>query len=142
MREIVLDQDQVIVGVDTHKWEHVAVAVNAIGRRVGEVAVAATPAGHQAMLDWARSVGTVAAFGVEGTGSYGSGLARFLRRNGHAIVEVSRPPRRGRAPTQRKERSDRRGACRSVRAGGQGISYPEIGGRGGRDHTAGQDRPR
>jgi len=30
-----------------------------------------------------------------GCGSYGIGLARFLRRHGHAPVEVSRPPRAG-----------------------------------------------
>jgi transposase len=34
------------------------------------------------------------AFGVEGTGSYGVGLARFLRRQGHAVGEVHRPPRK------------------------------------------------
>lgn len=107
-----------VVGVDTHKWEHVAVAVNGLGRRLDELAVPATPAGYAAILEWAQSTGTVRAFGVEGTGSYGSGLARFLRRKGQVIVEVSRPPRRGeRRLSGKSDPIDAEHAARSVLAG-------------------------
>ena len=34
--------------------------------------------------------------GIEGTGSYGAGLARAVRRAGHHVVEVNRGDRRTR----------------------------------------------
>jgi hypothetical protein len=46
---------------------------------------------------------------IEGTGSYGAGLARFLRRAGVAVVEVDRPIVR--AGTPRQVRHDRRRRC-------------------------------
>ena len=49
------------------------------------------------MLDWARGLGQVAAFGVEGTGCHGAGLARFLGAQGQVVVEVNRPDRQARA---------------------------------------------
>jgi transposase len=60
----------------------------------------------------------VAAFGVEGTGSYGSGLARFLRRNGHVVIEVYRPPRQGeRRLSGKSDPIDAEHAARAVLAG-------------------------
>jgi hypothetical protein len=64
LESIVVDREQIVVGVDTHKWEHVAVAVDGLGRRIGELTIPATPAGYQAMLDWVESVGPVVAFGT------------------------------------------------------------------------------
>lgn len=55
------------------------------------------------MLDWARGLGQVAAFGVEGTGCYGAGLARFLGAQGQVVVEVNRPDRQAR---RRRGKSD------------------------------------
>ena len=55
------------------------------------------------MLDWARGLGQVAAFGVEGTGCYGAGLARFLGAQGQVVVEVNRPDGHAR---RRRGRSD------------------------------------
>ena len=57
--------------------------------------MAAHPDGYAELIAWAHSLGEVHAFGVEGCGSYGSGLARFLRRHDHPIHEVARPPRKG-----------------------------------------------
>src|ERR687892_688841 len=60
----------------------------------------------------------VAVFGVEGTGSYGSGLARFLRRHGRKVLEVSRPPRKGERRLSGKSDSiDAEHAAREVLAG-------------------------
>ena len=69
---------RVTVGVDTHKDLHVAAARDQLGRRLGTTQVQATSAGYAELLGWARSLGQVQAWGVEGTGSYGAGLARFL----------------------------------------------------------------
>ena len=95
MTSIALGRGDVVIGVDTHKDEHVAVAVDGLGGRLAHLAISADVAGYAHLLEWADQLGAVAAFGVEGTSSYGSGLARFLRRHGRKVVEVSRPPRKG-----------------------------------------------
>ena len=82
---------EVVVGVDTHKHAHAAVA---LGARLGTKTVPVGGEGYQDLEAWARSLGPVRAFGVEGTGSYGAGLSRFLRERGHAAVGVNRPDRR------------------------------------------------
>ncbi len=84
----------IIVGVDTHKHTHAAVAITGLGARVGELAIRVGLGGYRELEAWARSLGAVRAFGIEGTGSYGAGLARFLRAAGHAVHEVGRPDRR------------------------------------------------
>ena len=73
---------RVTVGVDTHKDDHVAVAIDALGARLGEHRLQADPAGYRGLERWAAAMGQIAAFGVEGTGSYGAGLARFLSSRG------------------------------------------------------------
>lgn len=93
MASIAFDPADVIVGVDTHKDQHVAVALDGLGRRLGERFVSAAPAGYADLLAWAAGLGRVAAFGVEGSGSYGLGLARFLRRHAVMVLEVARPAR-------------------------------------------------
>src|SRR5207302_4216639 len=95
MSSMALCPEAVIVGVDTHKAEHYAVALDGLGRRLGQLTLAANPDGYAALLTWMVQFGSIFRFGVEGTGSYGSGLARSLRRNGYTVVEVSRPPRKG-----------------------------------------------
>ena len=100
----------VAIGVDTHKEAHVAVALDALGVRLGSREIATTAAGYQSLLSWAQELG-VPAFAIEGTGSYGVGLVRFLERAGVAVYECERP-RRGERRAG-KERSDR---CRSGRA--------------------------
>ena len=118
MASIAFDPADVIVGVDTHKDQHVAVALDGLGRRLGERFVSAAPAGYADLLAWAAGLGRVAAFGVEGTGSYGLGLARFLRRHGVMVLEVARPPRKGQRRLQGKsDPVDAEHAAREVLAG-------------------------
>ena len=62
----------VIVGVDTHKHVHVAVAIDSWGIRLGDQAFVADSGGYQALITWAETHGRIEAFGVEGTGSYGA----------------------------------------------------------------------
>ncbi len=85
----------IVVGVDTHKDEHVAVALSELGIRLGDCHVLAAPEGYARLLEWARELGEPRVFGIEGCGSYGSGLYRYLRRHGVAVTEVSRPARKG-----------------------------------------------
>jgi len=64
-----------------------------VGSRVGATIVPVNRIGYRCVDAWARSFGTVTAFGIEGTGSYGAGLARALREAGHHVLEVNRPDR-------------------------------------------------
>ena len=72
----------VILGVDTHLDFHVAVAVDHLGRRLGESSVPTTVKGYERLLRWAEGFGPVRCAGVEGTSSYGAGLTRHLRARG------------------------------------------------------------
>ena len=56
-----------ILGVDTHLDFHVAVAVDHLGRRLGESSVPTTPKGYERLLHWAEGFGPVRCAGVEGT---------------------------------------------------------------------------
>src|SRR5215210_1381500 len=84
---------RITVGVDTHADQHVGAALDQLGRFLGTQAVPSTAAGHAALLAWARRLGVVERIGIEGTGSYGAGLSRWLRARGVAVVEVERPER-------------------------------------------------
>ena len=77
-----------ILGVDTHLDFHVAVAVDHLGRRLGELSVPTTAKGYERLLRWAEGFGPVRCAGVEGTSSYGAGLARHLRAAGIEVMEV------------------------------------------------------
>ncbi len=108
---------QVVVGVDTHQDEHVAVAIDRQGVRLGEQHSPATTSGYRALEQWFRSLGEISAFGIEGTGSYGAGLARFLTRRGYAVVEVNRPDRSVRRRKGKSDPTDAESAARAVLAG-------------------------
>jgi transposase len=69
---------EVALGVDTHLDFHVAVALDDLGRRLGELRVPTTTKGYKRLLCWAEEFGVVRCAGVEGTSSYGAGLARYL----------------------------------------------------------------
>jgi hypothetical protein len=64
----------VTLGVDTRKHTHVAVALDQLGRRLGELEIPTTTAGFAQLYDWASELGTIDTVGIEGTGAYGAGL--------------------------------------------------------------------
>src|SRR3954462_2960061 len=116
----------VAVGVDTHKDTHVAVALDALGVELGSREIAATAAGYRSLLCWAQELG-MPAFAVEGTGSYGAGLVRFLERAGVSVYECERPRRQER----RRGKSDLIDAAQAARRllSGERLSLPRGGGR-------------
>lgn len=91
----ILTRPSIVVGVDTHKDQHVAVAMSELGMRLGDLSVPANREGYAALLTWSRDLGEPRIFAVEGCGSYGTGLYQFLRRHAVAVTEVSRPARKG-----------------------------------------------
>jgi transposase len=108
---------EVTGGVDTHADTHTAAALDERGRLLGHATFRATPAGYDELLDWLTGHGQVATVGVEGTGSYGAGLARHLRAEGVRIVEVDRPDRRARRSNGKSDPVDAVAAARAVQAG-------------------------
>jgi transposase len=108
---------QVTIGVDTHKDLHVAAARDQLGRRLGTTMAPATRAGYAQLLAWARGLGEPVAWGVEGTGSYGAGLARFLYAQGQRVWEVNRPDRAARRRRGKSDPVDADAAARAVQAG-------------------------
>ena len=108
---------QVIIGVDTHKDQHVAVAIDGLGVRLDEKHVPVATCGYEELERWSRNLGQVHTFGVEGTGSYGAGLARFLTGQGYTVIEVNRPDRSVRHRKGKSDPTDAEMAARSVLAG-------------------------
>lgn len=109
--------DHIVVGVDTHKHVHVAAVMDVIGGTVATTTIAADSGGYRQLLEWAHSFGRIIAFGIEGTGSYGSALASFARRHGHKVVEVNRPDRRLRRLHGKSDTLDAVNAARAVLSG-------------------------
>ena len=78
------------------------------------------------MLDWLREHGRLERVGVEGTGSYGAGLARFLANAGIEVIEVSRPDRRERRQKGKSDALDAEAAARATLAG-TAMAKPKAG---------------
>lgn len=108
---------EVILGVDTHLDFHVAVALDDLGRRLGELRVPTTTKGYTRLVRWAEEFGVLRCAGVEGTSSYGAGLARYLRCAGIAVAEVERPKRRHLRRNGKSDPIDAEAAARAVLAG-------------------------
>jgi len=105
---------RIVVGVDTHKHVHVAVAVDQLGARLGELVIPVDSGGYRQLDEWSATQGRVDTFGIEGTGSYGAGLTSYLRRQGHRIVEVNRGDRRARRANGKSDTLDAEAAARAV----------------------------
>jgi len=114
----------VIGGVDTHADIHVATACNHLGAVLGTDSFPTTPVGYRRLLAFLASFGPVEAVGVEGTGSYGSGLARHLAEAGVRVVEVNRPNRQVRRRHGKSDTVDAIAAARAV-ISGQATTPPK-----------------
>lgn len=92
---IVSDSTRLVTGgVDTHKETHVAAVLDSLGARLGVEAFPADGAGYECLLAWMGGFGQIVQVGVEGTGSWGAGLSRFLTSQGVCVIEVARPDRK------------------------------------------------
>ena len=96
-------------GVDTHGRTHHAAAVDGAGRLLGDAEFAATAAGYRSLLGWLAGFGRLVRVGVEGTGTYGAGLA------GHLAGTASGAPKTRTGPVEaiRALRVARRGAVKA-----------------------------
>ena len=118
------DERLVTLGVDTHADIHVVVALDHLGAMLGATEIPTTRTGFQQLLDWASQLGVIDRVGIEGTGSYGAGLFRWLRARGITVIEVDRPDRKLRRQRGKDDITDAEGAARSV-ISGQATGIPK-----------------
>jgi transposase len=104
-------------GVDTHADMHVAAALDPIGGLLGVQEFPATAGGYAGLLGWLGGFGTVALVGIEGTGSYGAGLARHVTAAGIRVVEVDRSDRQDRRRQGKSDPLDAVSAARAAQSG-------------------------
>ena len=110
------EQRIVIGGVDTHREPHTAAAIDSAGRLLDTASFPATRSGYEQLLGWLRGLGGVERVGVEGTSSYGAGLARHLAAENLTVIEVLRPKRRARRG-HKSDPADAEAAARAVLSG-------------------------
>ncbi|MBA3303028.1 MAG: IS110 family transposase [Acidimicrobiia bacterium] len=113
---------RITAGVDTHLDVHVAAALDERGGLLGVDSFDTTPEGYRLLLGWLRGFGEVELAGVEGTGSYGAGLTRYLQSERVRVVEVDRPNRQRR---RRRGKSDPQDAITAARAAQSGDACGE-----------------
>ena len=104
-------------GVDTHAGVHVAAALDPVGGLLGVREFPATAAGYASLLSWLAAFGTLALAGIEGTGSYGAGLARHVTAAGIRVVEVDRSDRQDRRRQGKSDPLDAVSAARAAQSG-------------------------
>lgn len=112
------EETLVTVGVDTHADMHVAATIDQLSRLLVTLNVPTTPAGFRRLVDWASTFGVIDRVGVEGTGSWGAGIARWLRVGGLVVAEVERPDRSDRRGNGKSDPIDAEAAARAVRRAG------------------------
>ena len=104
-------------GVDTHADTHVAAALDPVGGLLGVREFPATAAGYARLVGWLGGFGTVCLVGIEGTGSYGAGLARHIAAAGIRVVEVDRSDRQDRRRQGKSDPLDAVSAARAAQSG-------------------------
>src|SRR5262249_18917985 len=124
-------------GVNTHADVHVAAALDPVGGLLGVAGFPAAPAGYARLLGWLGGFGTVCLAGVEGTDSYGAGLARHIAAAGVRVVEVDRADRQD---PRRAGKSDPLDAVSAARAALSGRARGAPRGRDGGGGPGGDGR--
>ena len=107
----------VIGGVDTHGRTHHAAVIDQHGRLLADAEFGAHTDGYRQLLRWLCRHGRLCSVGVEGTGTYGAGLTRFLLDHGVQVLEADRPNRKTRRQRGKSDPIDAEAAARAVLAG-------------------------
>jgi transposase len=111
------NQNEVMLGIDTHLETHVGVMIDYRGKWLGALSIATTPSGYRELLSWAQSLGHLHRAGIEGTGTYGAGIAQFLHTHGVEVWEINRPDRSQRRLQGKSDPTDAESAARTVLSG-------------------------
>jgi transposase len=111
----------IVGGVDTHADSHVAAVIDSNGGILGIESFPADESGYEALLGWLSSHGDVQVVGVEGTGSWGVGLSRFLYDHDVSVVEVDRQDRQNRRKVGKSDSTDAVAAARAALSGSASV---------------------
>ena len=115
------------VGIDSHKSSLAVAGVDSVGRVIGSKEFSNDERGHVALLAWVRSKGGPRVIGVECSGTYGAGIARYLLSAGEDVKEVpaflSHRERRTRPSKGKSDVVDAVAIARVV-ARGEGLASP------------------
>ena len=103
--------------MDTHADVHVAAALDSVGGLLGVEEFPVSPAGYARLLGWLGGFGTVCLIGIEGTGSYGAGLARHVAAAGVRVAGVDRSDRQDRRRQGKSDPLDAVSAARAAQSG-------------------------
>jgi transposase len=120
-RTMMMDDVDLVVGVDTHLDSHTAAICDQRGRLLAERHVPTTPAGYSDLADWvseAAGEGQVV-WAIEGSRHYGLGLSRFLSTRGQRVVEIDSCRHIG------KRRSGKSDPIDALRAAKELLARPE-----------------
>jgi transposase len=109
-------------GVDTHADVHVAAAIDHNGGLLGIESFGVDESGFEELLAWLVGFGPVQRIGVEGTGSWGVGLSRFLHDQDIVVVEVDRPNRQKRRKVGKSDPTDAVAAARAALSGEASVT--------------------
>jgi transposase len=82
----------VAIGIDAHKASLAVAIVDTLGEIRATREFSNDPNAHRRLLRWVRGFGDARVIGIEGSGSYGAGLGRYLIACGEDVREVSPQP--------------------------------------------------
>jgi transposase len=124
------DELDYVIGVDPHRDEHVvAIVAASTGAVISGTAATANMRGYRALLAVVeRQAPGRRVWAIEGTGSYGAGLTRYLVDSGERVLEVSRTPRGERRLAGKDDSLDAARAARAALAT-ETLALPRAGGR-------------
>lgn len=115
------DQIDAVIGIDTHKQDHTAALLDAVGRERGLITISTDIAGYRELLDWARKLEPGRrVWAIEGTGSFGAGLTTYLLERGEWVCEVDRPQKPARKAGAKSDEID------AVRAARQALQEKHL----------------
>jgi transposase len=111
----------VVIGVDTHKHTHTAaVVLSATGASVENLTVDTNSDGYAQLVELADRHAVLRAWSIEGTGSYGAGLTRYLAERGELVIELDRPNRPARRNGAKSDPLD------AIRAGREALAREHL----------------
>ena len=118
-------QPMIVGGIDAHKEKHHAVALDLQGILLDNREFPATSCGYRELVAWLKALGPIDRVGVESTGSYAAGLARYLGEEGIRVVEVNTPHAHTRARKGKDDLIDAEAAARKVLSG-DATALPKV----------------
>jgi len=122
----IANRQRIYCGIDTHADTHHAAVITDTGILLEHRQFDTTATGYDDLTLWIRELGEPIAVGIEGTSSYGAGIARHLRHLKITVVEVPRPNRKLRRSVGKSDPIDAEAAARAVLARHQ-LSEPKHG---------------